>query len=512
MTASRWTWVAALGSLIVVVALAVSAAGLLPTNVPSARAASSNAPGPSWGNWSGNATTYGVTFTESGLPNGTLWFVVVHDSWGSPFGWGGWSGFHANWSTNSSLGFQLRNGTYDFYVGSYGANGTVYSASPRGGNFTVNGTSTSVAVTFSAVTFYTLSFTETGLPNGTFWTVHLAGGMFVPFSPTGVGSLSWGRGGWNGSATSTINYTVPNGNYPYGIGPAYAGGVTYLPTPSSGNVTINGSSATVSVSFAPLTYYNVSFVETGLPNGSYWSVGVHGGWGGYGHGQSTNGTAITVALPNGTYPFSVPAVWTSAGIYTATPSSGNVTVNGTSVSVAISFAPLVLYSVSFQETGLPNGTFWSVALFGTGWGGFSWNGSAGATVNFSAPNGTYPYAIGSVWSAGGLYAPTTASRNVTVNGSAVVVDVTFASVPLYNVTFSETGLPNGTAWSVAVYGPGTFVWNGTTNSSLTLALPNGTYSFSVGWAWSGGTLYTATPSSGTVTVAGAATSVSVTYS
>ncbi len=518
MTASQWTWVAALGSLVVVIALAVSAAGLLPSATPHVGPTSSNAPVPSWGGYGGNATPYALTFTESGLPNGTAWFVVLHTAWNGPGGWShglfgsGWFGIRANWSTTSTIGFQVPNGTYDYFVGSMGSNGTAYSAAPEIGNVSVNGTGSAVNVTFSVVTYSTVTFTESGLPNGTFWSVRLGGRGGWPFAPIGPGGVASGRSGWNGSNTSSISFSVPNGNYPYSIGPVSVAGVTYLASPSAGNVTVNGSAVSVAVSFAPLTYYNVSFVETGLPNGTYWSVSLPGAWGGHGRGTVSNGTTITAARTNGTYPFSVPPVWTSAGLYTATPSSGNVTVNGTSVSVAISFAPLVLSSVSFQESGLPNGTFWSVALLGTGWGGVSWNASTGNDVNFSVANGTYPFSIGDVWAAGALYGASPSSGNVTVNGSAVVVSVTFAPLPLYNVTFAETGLPNGTAWSVALSGPGGFAWNGTTNSTLNFALPNGTYTFTIGWAWSGGTLYTPSPSSGSLAVAGAAVSVAVTYS
>ncbi len=508
MAASHWTWAAALGSLIVVLALAVSAAGLLPTISSASSSTTSAAPAPNWGH---PGPTYAVNFTETGLPNGTSWYVVVHAGWGSGrfFGGGGlgWFGITGNWSTTSSVGFQLANGTYDYSVGSFPSNGSVYAASPSAGNFTVNGTGVGVSVAFSLVTFSTVSFTETGLPNGTFWSVHLAGAYPSPWTPFQPG----GRGGWGGSNGSTVNLSVPNGNYSYRIGLVSSAGVTYVATPASGNVVVNGSNVSVAVTFAPLTYYNVTFTETGLPNGTYWSVALGGSWSG-GQGAFTNATTITRSLTNGTYAYSVPSVWTPSGVYGASPSSGTVTVNGSAVSVAISFAPLTFSTVSFVETGLPNGTFWSVSLLGAGWGGFAWNGSAGTAVNFTVANGTYPFSIGQVWTSTGLYAATPASGNVTVNGSAVTVDVSFTSVPLYNVSFVESGLPNGTRWSAVAYGNGTFAGAASTTTTLNLSLPNGTYTFTLGWAWSAGTLYSPSPASGTIAVSGAATSVNVTYS
>ena len=73
----------------------------------------------------------------------------------------------------------------------------------------------------------------------------------------------------------------------------------------------------------------------------------------------------------------------------------------------------------------------------------------------------------------------------------------------FSVTFAETGLSHGTKWSVSVNG----VTTSGTNSTITVQVPVGTYSYSI--AASG---YSATPSSGSVTVAGAGQSVAVAFS
>ncbi len=74
----------------------------------------------------------------------------------------------------------------------------------------------------------------------------------------------------------------------------------------------------------------------------------------------------------------------------------------------------------------------------------------------------------------------------------------------YPVTFSETGLPNGTTWSVAL--------NGTTRSSTGPAIQftevNGNYSFTIGTV-SG---YSANPPSGSVTVSGGPVSRTIAFS
>jgi hypothetical protein len=74
----------------------------------------------------------------------------------------------------------------------------------------------------------------------------------------------------------------------------------------------------------------------------------------------------------------------------------------------------------------------------------------------------------------------------------------------YYTTFSEIGLPAGTAWYVDM--------NGTalrsTSASVTFMVPNGTYTFMAGKVAS----YTAYPASGSVTVNGTAQYVNITYS
>ena len=75
-------------------------------------------------------------------------------------------------------------------------------------------------------------------------------------------------------------------------------------------------------------FYYVTFSEVGLPAGTSWSVTLGGST------QSTTNSSISFNELNGTHPYSVGAV---SG-FTATPSSGNVTVSGNSPKVTIAFA------------------------------------------------------------------------------------------------------------------------------------------------------------------------------
>lgn len=92
--------------------------------------------------------------------------------------------------------------------------------------------------------------------------------------------------------------------------------------------------------------------------------------------------------------------------------------------------------------------------------------------------------------------------DVTLAASTIVVPTT-NTVTTYTVEFSETGLPTGTSWSVTLNG----VQASATNSTIDFVLASGTYSYTVG-SISG---YGVSPSTGSVTVNGAAVSQSIAY-
>ncbi|MGC9137644.1 MAG: S53 family peptidase, partial [Thermoplasmata archaeon] len=73
----------------------------------------------------------------------------------------------------------------------------------------------------------------------------------------------------------------------------------------------------------------------------------------------------------------------------------------------------------------------------------------------------------------------------------------------YTVTFTESGLPSGTSWSVTLAGS----TKSSTTNTITFSEPNGSYSFSVGTV----TGYTASPSSGTINVNGANVNQAITF-
>jgi hypothetical protein len=151
------------------------------------------------------------------------------------------------------------------------------------------------------------------------------------------------------------------------------------------------------------------------------------------------------------------------------------------------------YAVTFSETGLPAGISWTVTFNG------QTLSSTTSTIAFSEHNGTYSFSV----SASG-YTATPASGSLTVSGVSSK-SITFAALPpgSYTVTFTESGLPTGMTWSVTLNS----AQESSTGTSISFTETNGTYSFTVGSV----TGYTASPSSGMVTVSGPTSPQSITF-
>ena len=234
--------------------------------------------------------------------------------------------------------------------------------------------------------------------------------------------------------------------------------------------------------------YVTTFTETGLAAGTTWSVV----WNGTTYSSTTS--SLTVTQPNGTYGYTVNLV----NGFSMGPASGVVIVAGNSPTVSVTFTPLVagIYPILFAETGLPVGTAWSVNLAA------HLQVSVGSTILFTEPNGTYRFTSGTV--AGFSVTPGAGHINVagTSAGQTIVYTPTVAGT--YGITFTESGLPAGTAWSVSLNGT---VRNSST-ASITFLAVNGTYAYVVGLV--GG--YSASPASGTVGVHGASVTVGITFS
>ena len=178
---------------------------------------------------------------------------------------------------------------------------------------------------------YNINFIESGLPSGTSWA--------VTFNAT-----------TNESDTNTITFTSTNGSYQFTVSPVSG----YIITPASGTTVVNGSSVTEEITFAvkpAITKYHVTFIETGLPSGTSWSITIDS------MTNSSTSNTIGFLLPDGNYSFmtSNNAGYSASGPTTVKVDGSNVTVNlsfsKTSVTtpppphVSVSISPIIIYVI-----------------------------------------------------------------------------------------------------------------------------------------------------------------------
>ena len=247
---------------------------------------------------------YILTFLESGLPTGTAWSVTLNGS--------------TQGSAGAPLEFAEANGSYSYQVG----NVPGYNATPNSGTLQVAGAAVKLLVVFSLrpAPLNPVRFDQAGLPNGTNWSVTLGG---LTAHSTGA----------------SIQFLEPNGTYAYSVGPVLG----FLPSPSSGYVTVDGAGPTHPVTFSPsvVTGFVLSFYAVGLMAGTDWWVNVSGTL------HPSSGSEVTLDEPNGTYGYVADPV---PG-YTVTPASGSVLVSGSNVTVAIYYG---------NGTGIPIGSVFAL--------------------------------------------------------------------------------------------------------------------------------------------------------
>lgn len=403
---------------------------------------------PGLGSSGGGATpSYHVTFSESGLPSGVGWTVQL--------------GSTSHTSAASSIVFSEGDGTYSFSVNASG-----YAASPATGSITVSGADTARTITFAPPPpgTYSVTFSESGLSSGTPWSVTF-------------------NGTTRSSSTGSIAFVSTNGSWPFTVG-AVAG---YAATPPSGSVTVAGSNVAQPIAFrstAPPQYV-VTFAESGLPPGANWTVTFNGT-------ASTSPTStLTFPAVNGTYNYSVANV---TG-YSASPQTGQVTVSGANASVSVSFTASSTGGtdrVTFAQTGLPSNASWEIDS-ATAAGEFFAVASAGPSIEFTVPNGAYPWFATSLLNG---YAAVPSFGNLSLTGAPVTVSIAFE--PTYYANFTESGLASGVDFLVTLDGSTSSAHVPGSPSTLSFSMPNGSYAFT---AEAFG--YTASPASGTVVIAGA---------
>ena len=393
---------------------------------------------------------YTVFFNETGLAPGTAW----------------WVNFNGTNTTSStpSISYSVPNGTYPFMTPGVvsGFPGEQFVTNVTNGTVVVNGTEVLVVVPYSTEYYLTTYGSPPGsgmvtpasgwYPAGAIVNLSAvpnAGYLFLYWNGSGNGNYS----GTNATPSVTMNdpiienatfgiayavdfeeiglldgvtwsvtfngvtqsayfvfldFSAANGVYPYTVAPIPG----YHADLYAGNVTVAGLDQTIVIHWTRITY-NVTFVESGLPSGTSWSVTLNGSQ------ESAVASTLLFVVSNGSYPFTVAPI---SG-YTPNVTSGKVVVNGSDVQVNVSWTPnspgVNSYTILFVETGLLPGSQWSVSLNGTG------SRSALATstqVAFTGvANGAYHYWVPDV----GSYHSENSTGTVDVSGANVTVSVPF---------------------------------------------------------------------------------------
>jgi len=236
----------------------------------------------------------------------------------------------------------------------------------------------------------------------------------------------------------------------------------------------------------------VIFVESGLPAGTPWSVTVNGQ-----QVMSTN-SSFTLDEQNGSYTFTLPSpIPGGPGIrYLASSSAGTFTVGSTAIEVILTYR--AQYQLSSSAGPLGGGSVYPDG---------SWF-DAGSLVSLSAlAQAGYEFES---WhgSGAGSYSGTNNPATVTM-GSPIAEQAQFWASATYPVTFTASGLPGGTNWTVTVNG----ISNGSSSSAIRFNEPNGSFTFTVlnPVPDTPQTQYVANPASGSFDLVGATASLSIAY-
>lgn len=232
---------------------------------------------------------------------------------------------------------------------------------------------------------FAVTFVESGLPSETTWTVT-------------VGNTTLN------STAGSISFAEPNGTFSYSVG-AVPG---YTVTPQTGSVMVSGSSVTKDLAWSEERFV-ITFLETGLPAGTSWSVTLQGST------VSSSTASINFTEAAGSYPYALAGV---AGFRTNLW-QGTVVVTNSNQTVRVGWTQ-VTYPAWFNETGLPVGFSWEVDLqVANGY----LNGSyTNPSASVQLPNGTYPFTVNGPTT----YVASPASGTLTLTGGPRAQSVTFS--------------------------------------------------------------------------------------
>jgi hypothetical protein len=404
--------------------------------------------------------TYLVTFDTVNLPIGLNWTLTIFNS--SSFE------IYSKVTNASTLSVELPNGTYTA-GGSSGLFATPQCFIAKSLEFNVTGSTQQLNVVFPGI--YAAEFQQTGLPAGITWNVTLSESALSFISSV------------NSSTNTKIIYYLKNGSYNYVVGISQKG---WKVTPSSGTINVNGTSITITLSIIS-TLATVTFSETGLPANTVWSVTF------YGTLHSSNTNSIVIAVPNGTYTYTVttPITGNSGTRYADFAPSSSVDVKGVNLTESVSFITQYYLTLSVSPAGSGSLSLTS-----------EWLNSSSPISITAIPQPGYTF---SNWNGtgSGSYSGTKNPASVSMNGP--VQETAVFVKAYYKITFSETGLPSGASWYVNVTGMPSS--GAITTSTYSVAVGNGTYTYNINNL----TAYYSGQYSGTITVDGSNQTVSITF-
>lgn len=348
-----------------------------------------------------------VTFMETGLMPYTSWGVTLN---GSKMA-----------SSSTEVVFTVANGTYGYSADLPG----MYSGKDRNGSVTVSGSNVTVGILYTKL--YNVTFTESGLSNPAPWWISLDNKSEM--NPNGAVIMQLPNGTYSYRSYSNTGYERINGN---------------------GTLSVNGSPVTVRINY--MRIYDVNFIESGLPNGTLWTVIFNGNI------HTSGNSSILLSDLNGSYDFRIQGIYG----YSQNVSNGQVILNGSNATVHVGFSRNV-GEVNFHAVHLPEGAILNLTFNGTSYT------MEGSSLSLNVTYGNYSY-IASYYLFGQTHS---ISGHVNIRSANTTVNIQFPS--LYHITFRETGLKHGGKWSVNLSG-----YNITTeNSTITFYVGNGTYNFSI---------------------------------
>ncbi|MFI5414415.1 MAG: hypothetical protein ACHQ16_01945, partial [Candidatus Lutacidiplasmatales archaeon] len=364
------------------------------------------------------------------------------------------------------------------FLGWSGVGNGSYSGPLARTNITVGGPVTETAL-FAALpgARFNLTFTETGLPAGTWWGVDLNGiSSSSSASSLRVANLSSCSAGASGLYALSVPYAIDG----------MTAGIRYAPA------AVNGTICTTGTTVAPIQYSAEYLVDT-TANLAAASA------------SATCGLSVgsIVWCPSGSLvALSAPAVagytfsgWqgTGVGSYTGPLAVQSFTASGPVAEVAeyLPNAPPPTYSLTLTASpGLASGTSWSVAVAGR-----PYSSTAGTLVVSGLSNGTVTVSAAVAFSPDGgtRYTPVSGSTPTRVSGDT-------SSTVRFSVSFHGT-ITGGAGGTV---GPASG-WFAANASVLLTASASSGYLF-VGWAGTGAG-YTGTDPNGTTAATASFTDV-----